>query len=121
MQQNCKFTVGKLNFSKLIPYLMDKRGAPDRPCIKLTRGQMRLEEWKRSYDVMFSSQEGSTACHLANGGNLAGLTSGDTGLLLLTFGERPAGASNIANYHSGNVLTYKNLIYLLNLQGCLTT
>ena len=30
---------------------------------------------------MFSGQEGTTAHHLANGGNLAGLASGDTGRL----------------------------------------
>ena len=58
---------------------------------------------------MSSRQEGSTACHLANGGTMADLTGGDTGCLFLIFGK----FGNIANCPLSKVLTYKNLIYLL--------
>ena len=78
--------ISKLPYLK-IPYLMDKRGHPYRPCIHLTRVILRLEERKTCYGVTFSSHEGSTAHHQANGSNLAGLASEDTGHLFLMFGE----------------------------------
>ena len=36
--------IGNLNFYKFMPYLMDKRGPPNRPHIHLTKGHLRLEE-----------------------------------------------------------------------------
>ena len=44
-----------------------------------------------------------------------GLAGGDTGHLFLTFGG-PVHADRISNCPLDRVLTYKNLIYLLNLQ-----
>ena len=42
---------------------------------------------------------------------------GDTGRLFLAFGG-PVCADRISSYPLDRVLTYKNLIYLLNLQIC---
>ena len=53
--------------------------------------------------------------HLASAQNCAGLAGGDTGRLFLTFG-RPVRADRISYCPLDRVLTYKNLIYLLNLQ-----
>ena len=47
----------------------------------------------------------------------AGLAGGDTGRLFLTFGG-PVRADRISNCPLDRVLTYKNLIYFLNLQVC---
>ena len=94
---------------------MDKRGHSNQPHFLLTRGHLRLEEQKRCYDFMFYSREGSTARHLANSGNLTSPAGGDTKHLML---GSAAGTTNIATCPLGKVLTYKNLIYLLNLQVC---
>ena len=70
---------------------------------------------KRCYDVTLSRQEGSTTRHLASAQHWAGLAGGDTGRLFLTFGG-PVRADRISYCPLDRVLTYKNLIYLLNLQ-----
>ena len=46
---------------------------------------------------LFSSYEGSTACHLENGDGITGPAGGDTGYLL------PAGAGNIATCPLGKM------------------
>ena len=71
---------------------------------------------KRCYDVTLSRQEGSTIRHLASAHHWAGLAGGDTGRLFLTFGG-PVRADRISYCPLDRVLTYKNLIYLLNLQA----
>ena len=48
----------------------------------------------------------------------AGLAGGDTGRLFLMFGG-PVCADRISYCPLDRVLTYKNLIYLLNLQICM--
>ena len=53
--------------------------------------------------------------HLASAQYWAGLAGGDTGRLFLTFGG-PVRANRISYCPLDRVLTYKNLIYLLNLQ-----
>ena len=53
--------------------------------------------------------------HLASAQYWASLAGGDTGRLFLTFGG-PVRADRISNCPLDRVLTYKNLIYLLNLQ-----
>ena len=73
---------------------------------------------KRCYDVTLSRQEGSTTRHLASAHHWAGLAGGDTGRLFLTFGG-PVRADRISYCPLDRVLTYKNLIYLLNLQVCI--
>ena len=55
--------------------------------------------------------------HLASAQYWAGLAGGDTGRLFLTFGG-PVRADRISYCPLDRVLTYKNLIYLLNLQFC---
>ena len=55
--------------------------------------------------------------HLASAQYWAGLAGGDTGRLFLTFGG-PVRADRISYCPLDRVLTYKNLIYLLNLQIC---
>ena len=72
---------------------------------------------KRCYDVTLSRQEGRTTRHLASAQHWAGLAGGDTGRLFLTFGG-PVRADRISYCPLDRVLTYKNLIYLLNLQFC---
>ena len=64
---------------------------------------------------MLSRQEGSTTRHLASVQHWTGLAGGDTGRLFLTFGG-PVCADRISYCPLDRVLTYKNLIYLLNLQ-----
>ena len=54
--------------------------------------------------------------HLASAQYWAGLAGGDTGCLFLTFGG-PVRADRISYCPLDRVLTYKNLIYLLNLQA----
>ena len=66
---------------------------------------------------MLSRQEGSTTRHLASAQHWTGLAGGDTGRLFLTFGG-PVCADRISYCPLDRVLTYKNLIYLLNLQFC---
>ena len=63
---------------------------------------------------MLSRQEGSTTRHLASAQHWTGLAGGDTGRLFLTFGG-PVCADRISYCPLDRVLTYKNLIYLLNL------
>ena len=53
--------------------------------------------------------------HLANAQYWDWPASGDTGRLFLAFGG-PVCADRISNCPLDRVLTYKNLIYLLNLQ-----
>ena len=55
--------------------------------------------------------------HLASAQYWAGLAGGDTGRLFLTFGGLVC-ADRISYCPLDRVLTYKNLIYLLNLQIC---
>ena len=64
---------------------------------------------------MLSRREGSTTRHLASAQHWTGLAGGDTGRLFLTFGG-PVCADRISYCPLDRVLTYKNLIYLLNLQ-----
>ena len=73
---------------------------------------------KRCYDVTLSRQEGSTTRHLASAQSKDRLAGGDTGRLFLTFGG-PVSPTGVSNCPLDRVLTYKNLIYLLNLQFCL--
>ena len=49
--------ISKLNFYKLIPYLMDKRGPLDRPHYHITGGLSWFKQQKRCYDVVLSRQE----------------------------------------------------------------
>ena len=53
--------------------------------------------------------------HLANAQYWDRPAGGNTGHLFLEFGG-PVCANRISNYPLDRVLTYKNLIYLLNLQ-----
>ena len=64
---------------------------------------------------MLSRQEGSTTRHLVSAQHWTGLAGGDTGRLFLMFGG-PVCADRISYCPLDRVLTYKNLIYLLNLQ-----
>ena len=66
---------------------MDRRSPPNKPRYKLTRGLSGFRQQKRCHDIM-SRQEVSIVHHL----------------------------TGIANCPLGKVLTYKNLIYLINLQ-----
>ena len=56
-------------------------------------------------------------CHLASAQYWDGPAGGDTGRLFLVF-DGPVCADRISNCPLDRVLTYKNLIYLLNLQFC---
>ena len=58
-------------------------------------------------------------CHLANAQSWSGLAGGNTGRLFLTFGGLVC-ADWISNCPLDRVLTYTNLICLLNLQFCVT-
>ena len=55
--------------------------------------------------------------HLANAQHWTGLAGGNTGCLFLMFGGLVC-ADRISNCPLDRVLTYKNFIYLLNLQVC---
>ena len=70
---------------------------------------------KRCYDVMLSRQEVNTMRHLANAQYWDRPAGGNTGRLFLAFGG-PVCADRFSNCPLDRVLTYKNLIYLLNLQ-----
>ena len=86
---------------------MDKRGPPNQPHIHLTSGHLRLEEQKRCYDITLSSQE---------------VLHAPSECLKPSWSCRwryKMSFSVIANCPLGKVLTYKNLIYLFNLQFCL--
>ena len=93
---------------------MDTQDPPTDPAISLL-GAKSFRQRKRCYDVTLSRQEGSTTRHLASAQHWAGLAGGDTGRLFLTFGG-PVRADRISYCPLDRVLTYKNLIYLLNLQ-----
>ena len=64
---------------------------------------------------MLSRQEVNTMRHLANAQYWDRPAGGNTGRLFLAFGG-PVCADQISNCPLDRVLTYKNLIYLLNLQ-----
>ena len=97
---------------------MDTQDPPTDPAISLP-GANRFRQRKRCYDVTLSRQEGSTTRHLASVQHWTGLAGGNTGRLFLTFGG-PVCADRISYCPLDRVLTYKNLIYLLNLQfSCL--
>ena len=69
---------------------------------------------------MLSRQEVNTMRHLANAQYWDRPAGGNTGRLFLAFGG-PVCADRISNCPLDRVLTYKNLIYLLNLQFCVST
>ena len=93
---------------------MDTQDPPTDPAISLP-GANRFRQRKRCYDVTLSRQEGSTTRHLASVQHWTGLAGGNTGRLFLTFGG-PVCTARISYCPLDRVLTYKNLIYLLNLQ-----
>ena len=64
---------------------------------------------------MLSRQEVNAMRHLANAQYWDRPAGGNTGRLFLAFGG-PVCADRISNCPLDRVLTYKNLIYLLNLQ-----
>ena len=64
---------------------------------------------------MLSRQEVNTMRHLANAQYWDRPAGGNTGRLFLAFGG-PVCADQFSNCPLDRVLTYKNLIYLLNLQ-----
>ena len=64
---------------------------------------------------MLSRQEVNTMSHLANAQYWDRPAGGNTGRLFLAFGG-PVCADRFSNCPLDRVLTYKNLIYLLNLQ-----
>ena len=66
---------------------------------------------------MLSRQEVNTMRHLANAQYWDRPAGGNTGRLFLAFGG-PVCADRFSNCPLDRVLTYKNLIYLLNLQVC---
>ena len=66
---------------------------------------------------MLSRQEVNTMRHLANAQYWDRPAGGNTGRLFLAFGG-PVCADRFSNCPLDRVLTYKNLIYLLNLQFC---
>ena len=70
---------------------------------------------KICYDVRLSRQEGSTMRHLASALYWDRPAGGNTGRLFLMF-DGPVCADRISNCPLDRVLTYKKLIYLLNLQ-----
>ena len=67
---------------------------------------------------MLSRQEVNTMRHLANAQYWDRPAGGNTGRLFLAFGG-PVCADRFSNCPLDRVLTYKNLIYLLNLQICM--
>ena len=68
---------------------------------------------------MLSRQEVNTMRHLANAQYWDRPAGGNTGRLFLAFGG-PVCADRFSNCPLDRVLTYKNLIYLLNLQVCVS-
>ena len=64
---------------------------------------------------MLSRQEGSTRRHVESAQYWDRPAGGNTGYLLLVFGGLVC-TDRISNCALDRVLTYKNLIYLLNLQ-----
>ena len=80
---------------------------------------LRLEEWKRCYNITFSSQEESRSRHLVCGVLSAGSAGGNTKHLFWCLAGM-ACVGSIANCPLGKVLTNKNLIYFLNFLICST-
>ena len=95
---------------------MDTQDPPSDPAISFTRGLIGLDNEK---DAMTSCclDRKEVRRHLASAQYWTGLAGGNTGLLFLTFGG-PVCADRIIYCPLDRVLTYKNLIYLLNLQFC---
>ena len=96
---------------------MDRQDPPTDPAVNLLGVFIMFRQRKRCYDVTLSRQEGSTTRHLASAQSKDRLAGGDTGRLFLTFGG-PVSPTGVSNCPLDRVLTYKNLIYLLNLQFC---
>ena len=96
---------------------MDRQDPPTDPAVNLLGVFIMFRQRKRCYDVTLSRQEGSTTRHLASAQSKDRLAGGDTGRLFLTFGG-PVSPTGVSNCPLDRVLTYKNLIYLLNLQIC---
>ena len=94
---------------------MDRQGPPNRPRYQLTRGLNLFRQRKRWTDVTLSGQEASMMRHLANAHYWPVLPVLYTGRLFLAFGGT-GHADRQSNCPLDRVLTYKNLIYLLNLQ-----
>ena len=94
---------------------MDRQDPPTDPAVNLLGVFIMFRQRKRCYDVTLSRQEGSTTRHLASAQSKDRLAGGDTGRLFLTFGG-PVSPTGVSNCPLDRVLTYKNLIYLLNLQ-----
>ena len=96
---------------------MDRQGPPIRPRYQLTRGLTMFRQQKRCYDVMLSRQEGSMMRHLAN----AHSVTGPADIIYRTsfsgvWRDRSRRPVKQLSLLLDRVLTYKNLIYLLNLQ-----
>ena len=74
-----------------------------------------FRQQKRCYDVRLSRQEGSRGAIWGVHSTTDRPAGGNTGRLFLTFGGLVC-ADRFSNCPLDRVLTYKNLIYLLNLQ-----
>ena len=100
---------------------MDTQDSPNRPRYQLTRGLRGLDNEK---DAMTSAcldrkevRGAIWGVHSTGTGHLVGALCTHIRRLFLSFG-RPVYADRISNCPLDRVLTYKNLIYLLNLQTC---
>ena len=100
---------------------MDTQDPPIRPRYQLTRGLIGLDNEK---DAMTSRcldrkevRHATLRAHTGTG-TLVGALCTHIRRLFLSFGG-PVCADRISNCPLDRVLTYKNLIYLLNLQVCL--
>ena len=91
---------------------MDTQDPPKPVPLSAYKGLIGLDNEK---DAMMSCCLDSTMLHLANAQYCTGLTGGSTGCLFLMFGG-PVYADRISNCPLDRILTYRNLIYLLNLQ-----
>ena len=99
---------------------MDTQDPPNRPRYQLTRGLIGLDNEK---DAMTSRcldrkevRHATLRAHTGTG-TLVGALCTHIRRLFLSFGG-PVCADRISNCPLDRVLTYKNLIYLLNLQVC---
>ena len=110
--------MSKLNFYKLIPYPMDTQDPPTNPTISLLGVYICLDNEK---DAMTShcldrKEIRCATWQVHNGtGQLVRALCTRIGRLFLSFGG-PGCANRISKCSLDRVLTYKNLIYLLNLQ-----
>ena len=86
-----------------------------RPRYQLTRGLIGLDNEKDDMTSCCLGRKLNTMCHLANAQYWDRPAGGNTGRLFLAFGG-PVCADRISNCPLDRVLTYKNLIYLFNLQ-----